>query len=141
MGSIPIDHPIGGQLRKVKVYIDLDGVLADFDTHLAHIAGTTPEVLLSQRQQSKEYDDYVWEVARNDADFYINLPLMNHNLWEAVKPYNPTVLTAVPKAKRNMPKAGPDKVAWVHKNLGNEVPVIICQRAEVKILSKRIHPY
>ena len=116
-----------------KIYVDLDGVLANFDSSLARIAGVSEDLLKTQRSSKLEYDDYVWELARQEADFYLNLEFMNQEIWDAVKDLNPTILTAVPKPHRNMSKAGPQKVAWVHKNLGPTVPVIVCQREQKQI--------
>jgi hypothetical protein len=110
----------------VKLYIDLDGVLADFDTGAQRVIGTT--------------DTYKWEWVHGttkfwgmlDAadEFFYNLPPMADAdfLWGAVKHLNPTILTALPK--RGAAAVDQQKRAWVAENLGIDVPVITCQTSE-----------
>lgn len=123
-------------MKKVRVYVDLDGVLADFDSHLAKLAGVTVDKLNLQRSSDKDFDDYVWEIVRKDPKFFENLDFINKGLWDFIKPFEPIVLTAIPKANRNIHHSGSGKVAWVHKTLGADVPVIVCLREQKQLFSR-----
>lgn len=72
-------------------------------------------------------DDVDWQKVRTITDFYLDIPPMEDMwiLWFAVKPLKPTVLTGVPKLLTE--EATANKVAWVRKHLGEDVPVICCQ--------------
>lgn|SRR3546814_14527 len=47
-------------------------------------------------------------------------------LWEAIKPYNPTILTGMPRGNW----AAAQKNAWCRAHLGSDVPVITCMSAK-----------
>lgn len=104
----------------MKLFVDLDGVLADFDTGYEQVFGYRPD---------KVKDDVDWQAVRRHQGFYENLPPMPDldALWASVAPLNPTVLTGVPKSVEEAPE---NKKAWVRKNLGSDVPVICCLSKE-----------
>lgn len=99
------------------LYVDLDGVLADFDRGVLELCGLPPRhVDLSIRQ--------MWRALAKAPDFFGSLELMPDamTLWERCLPLAPTILTGLPHGGW----AEPQKRAWCARVLGPEVPVITC---------------
>jgi hypothetical protein len=103
-----------------QLFIDLDGVLADFDTGYWQMTGVRPD---------KAADNVDWAVVRAIPNFYANLPLMPDMgvLWAYVERHKPIVLTGVP---RSVEEAADNKRAWVRKHLGQHVEVRCCRSSE-----------
>jgi hypothetical protein len=99
----------------VQLYVDMDGVLADFDQHYEDLFGVRPD---------KETDVVDWSLVRSTEDFYLNIPTMRDLpiLWAYIKKYDPIVLTGIPQS---VEEASDNKKAWVQRNLG-DVEVICC---------------
>lgn len=106
------------------LFIDLDGVLADFEAHHFAIFGTWPK--------RDSHADVNWAAVAAIPHFYRDIPPTADQpvLWRYVARVRPTVLTGTP---RSVPQAADDKRAWVHQHLGEAVPVICC-RARDKAL-------
>jgi len=104
----------------MQLFVDLDGVLADFDTGYEKVFGLRPD---------KKADNVDWDAVRYVPDFYLNLPPMPDMriLWRGVKHRNPIILTGVPSS---VPEAPANKRAWVAKNLGPDVEVRCCRSSE-----------
>jgi hypothetical protein len=101
----------------MTLFIDLDGVLANFDAGYAAINGAPP---------CKHLDDVDWEKIKAVPGFYANLPPMPdmEALWAYASTWSDVVvLTGVPKS---VPEAAADKRAWVTKHLGAHVKMIAC---------------
>lgn len=98
-----------------KLFLDLDGVLADFDAGVQAITGHSPEELRPQQMWPR--------LARADG-FYEHLSWMEDGpfLWARCRTLEPTVLTGLPRGTW----AEPQKRAWCARELGTEVPVITC---------------
>jgi hypothetical protein len=101
------------------LYVDMDGVLADFDRHHEAAFGLPA---------SKLTDDVDWAAVRGVKDFYLHIPPMPDmlELWDFIEPHKPIILTGVPKS---VPEAAENKRAWVVKNLGPQ-PMICCPSKE-----------
>lgn len=99
-----------------QLFLDLDGVMADFDTGYFNLTGIRP---------SKVSDDVDWNLIRATPNFYRDLPPMPDFwvLWEGVWACVPIVLTGVP---RSVPEAYDNKRAWVDRHLGRAVEMIGC---------------
>lgn len=112
--------------RKPKIYVDMDGVLADFDRHHHAVFGWRPE----RGVGNQTYRDVDWRAVRQRKNFYLDIPPMWDApvLWDYVKRYEPTILTGVPVS---VPESPDNKRAWVRlqKFLGRDVPVICCESA------------
>ena len=104
----------------MQLFVDMDGVLADFDTGYEQVFGFRP---------SKADDNVDWDAVRAVEGFYENLPPMSDlaELWYYVKPLSPIILTGVPS---DVPEAADNKRAWVIKNLGPDVEVRCCRSRE-----------
>src|SRR4051812_19642639 len=76
-----------------QLFLDCDGVLADFDTAAERIFG-----MPSRQAQEKLGPKQFWRRLRNHEDFYGSLPLLPdaRKLFEAVKHLNPIILTGCP---------------------------------------------
>lgn len=108
------------------IFLDLDGVLADFDSY-AHAYFGMPPRQAEQQIGSQQF----WQRLEAKGDFYRNLPLMADalQLYNGVKHLNPTILTGCPRGTW----AQGQKVAWAEQYFPG-VPVITCRSAE-----KRAH--
>jgi hypothetical protein len=104
----------------LKLFVDMDGVLADFDAHHEAIFGVRSDKLL---------DNVNWKAVRGVKDFYLNIPPMAdmHALWDFIREYNPIVLTGIPSS---VEEAADNKRAWIRKNLGGDVEVRCCLSKE-----------
>jgi len=93
----------------MHLFVETDGVLADFALHHQAVFGWRPE---------KE-DNVDWAAVREVEDFYLNIPPMAdlHLLWARIERYQPIVLTGVPK---EIAEAPANKRAWARKHLGTK---------------------
>ena len=96
-----------------QLFIDLDGVLVDFDGGVTRAAGRPPSELRPSE---------MWPVLARTPGFYARLDWLEggRDLWEAVRPFGPAVLTGLPMGKW----AEPQKREWCGRELGADVPVI-----------------
>jgi len=126
------DHPVwedmGNRLREKEedwrrtkdqeklIFCDLDGVLSDF------AAGA--ELVWSRLQTRPIRSNKKWQALANHPNFFGKLPWMidGKELWNAIGPKNPTILTGVPHGNW----AAPQKRHWVRNELGLGVPIITC---------------
>ena len=94
------------------LFVDLDGVLADFDAGYAALS-----------RGAREVD---WSLIKAAPGFWRDLPLMPDAmvLWEAVRDQHPTILTGLPD---DMQSAEEEKRAWVEEHLGPDIEVICCR--------------
>lgn len=89
----------------MRLYLDCDGVLADFDRAAAALLGMSP------RQFEERYGPaQFWKRIERQGDFYAALPLMPDAivLFEAVRHLDPIILTGLPQGAW----ATPQKVRW-----------------------------
>jgi 5'-nucleotidase len=98
-----------------RLYIDLDGVMADFDKYFFDEFGI---------KSSKLDDPTLWKFINGHGNFFLNLPLMEGALdfFRSVEHLNPTILTACPKS--NYTTAAVQKRQWVYNHLSKDITVI-----------------
>jgi hypothetical protein len=104
------------KMQNYKIFLDLDGTLADFDRKVKEVMGQYPWEVDRKR---------MWKtLSRPELDFYASLDFMpdGRDLWEFCKLYNPVVLTGIPMGKW----APGQKKRWVGENLGWDVECITC---------------
>lgn len=104
------------------IFLDCDGVLADFDTYAEAYFGMPP----------RQYETAVgsrrfWEELEAKGDFYRNLPLMPdaRDLVAGVTHLSPTILTGCPRGSW----AQGQKVEWAAEHFPG-VPIITCRSAQ-----------
>lgn len=116
------------------IWVDMDGVLADFDEGYRQRFG--------READGTEPDDIFWGRVRQEPDFFRNLPQMPgaRRLWELCAPFNGHVLTALAKS---IPACLPQKLAWLREFgvsrdrvvavLGRGNKVLYCQPGDLLI--------
>ena len=88
-----------------QLYLDCDGVLADFDTGATGVLGMHPRAF-EQRYGRRRF----WQELASAPDFYVGLPLMPDamELFDPVRTVNPIILTGLPLGNW----AADQKVRW-----------------------------
>lgn len=92
-----------------QLFLDCDGVLADFDALAAEILGMHP------RAYEERYgSDPFWNRLRQHGSFYRNLPLLAdaRELFAGVAHLKPVILTGCPRGGW----AEPQKMAWAKEH-------------------------
>ena len=100
------------------LFLDCDGVLADFDTGAQAILGA-PVAQFEARHGKGEF----WRRLARAKDFYATLPAMPDAriLFDAVQHLTPTILTGLPMGNW----AAPQKVRWAAEHFPG-TPIITC---------------
>jgi hypothetical protein len=107
-----------------QLFLDCDGVLADFDTAAREFLGMCPR----EHEHEHQHGSAVfWEALEDHGSFYRDLPLMPdaRELFDAVKHLNPIILTGCPKGDW----AQPQKTVWAHQHFPGTA-MIMCRSAE-----------
>ena len=98
-----------------KLYCDLDGVLTGFNERYFELFGKSPD---------EETNKVLFKnIGDNSKDFWFDMPWEKGGqiLWNFIKPYKPIILSS----PTYDPFCVPGKMDWVHKNLGEDVLVIL----------------
>jgi hypothetical protein len=98
-------------MSEQKIFCDLDGVLADFDTGMATRCKKSVKYIKSLPQKS------MWFLMNKYPDIFADLPLMPeaNYLWKTLLPYKPVILSGCPKSKISQES----KIKWCSANLGS----------------------
>jgi hypothetical protein len=112
--------------NRIQIYVDMDGVLADFDTGYRSMIGP---------MGGKEADDVDWEKVSNIPGFYASLPPMPDfdHLWYHVSQLDPIILTGIPTSVK---EALDNKRAWVAKHIGPQQRIIGCKSKDKSLHGK-----
>lgn len=97
---------------RLQVFLDLDGVFADFDARVKHLTGKHP----SQLDRA-----HLWKMVNSDKRFFAELELIEGcmALWEATKDLEPVFLTGAPSSRIFQQQ----KREWVSRIFGPEFVV------------------
>lgn len=113
----------------MKLFLDLDGVLVDFEKGVWH-AGHPSETRQPGREEiehfigSLELKELWRTVGRHGDGFWTVLEWMpgGRELWDFVKDRHPSILTGTSLD----PRCGPEKKVWCARELGEHINVITC---------------
>lgn len=107
--------------KNSMIFVDLDGVLADFDASAYKLFGKAPRDIEDEIGSQK-----FWEAIAGVYDFYLTMPKMADadELWQGVLQYDPhpIILTGVPNS---MPQVPNHKRTWCEQYFPG-VEVITC---------------
>jgi 5'(3')-deoxyribonucleotidase len=106
----------------MQLYLDCDGVLADFDHAATALLGMPP-----RRFEQKHGLPAFWSRLARHPDFYGSLPLMAgaRTLFDAVRHLDPIILTGVPRGDW----AAAQKVRWAAEHFPG-TRIITCLAAD-----------
>lgn len=99
------------------IFLDLDGVMADFERGY--------EIMYGHHPHSKQDRD-MWRTINSNPDHWDSLPIMPGamRLWAVIAQFKPTILTGCPSGGYKMAVEG--KRGWCAREFGPEVAVITC---------------
>ena len=99
--------------KEYKLFVDLDGVMADLDKHVKEITGKSFEEL---RASGTGFTKFVKDQRDQGQTVFDTLDKMPDadQLWNYIEQHNPTILTATGYPEE---KAKAEKIRWVYDNL------------------------
>lgn len=99
--------------NKFQIFMDMDGVLTDFEASFKNIAGNTTKSF------DKLGDNAFWDHVRlGGLKFWSEMPWIQNskNLWNFVKKFDTVILSA---PARTIPDSPKGKKIWIKRELGN----------------------
>lgn len=107
--------------NSLVLFVDLDGVLADFHSKALEVTGMDATIVDSNPATKKEFWRKIKQHLKSGEKFWeAMVPLRDaHVLWRFVSKYSPTILTSTGSEK----SAQVEKEVWVKHHIG-DVPVI-----------------
>jgi 5'(3')-deoxyribonucleotidase len=102
---------------KYTVYVDMDGVLANFNGYAKNKLGF--DIASGDKEIKKQFWKAVGKRVKECKKFYGDLDLLPDakELWEYVKQYNPIILSATGHIK----SAASEKREWLREHFGDDI--------------------
>ena len=106
-----------------RLFLDCDGVLADFDAYASGLLGMPPREF-EARHGARRF----WARIAGHEGFFEKLPLMPdaRELWDAVAHLRPVILTGLPRGGW----AAPQKVRWAARHFPGARVITTMARAK-----------
>ena len=104
--------------KQPRLFLDADGVLADFDRGARQLLGLKPKEFIAKHGRGT-----FWKRLAQAPNFYGDLPKMPDAdlLFDGVRNLEPTILTGLPLGRW----AAPQKIEWAAEHFPG-VPIITC---------------
>lgn len=95
-------------MKDIRIYLDLDGVMADFDTHFPSVFG------LDHKSMA---DDDMWATINAHPTYFRDMPICPgaNDFFQKIAWLDPIILTACPRT--NYQHVARQKRAWVREHL------------------------
>jgi hypothetical protein len=103
----------------LKLYVDMDGVLTDFDGSFRKATGRIPDEF-----EKKEGKEAFWDrVEKEGLEFWSEMPWTKDgkNLWKSLKPHKLVILSSPSRSKH----CREGKKSWVKRELGDVRLILI----------------
>lgn len=112
-----------------RLFLDADGVLADFDYGARRLLGSSPKEYIAKHGRGP-----FWKKLARAPNFFGTLPEMPDAriLFDAVKHLKPTILTGLPEGSWSAPQ----KIEWAAEHFPG-VPIVTCLARDKH---KHMHP-
>lgn len=113
------------------IWLDMDGVLADFDKSARRLFGMKPEDF-----ERLHGPDKFWDLIKSEPDFFLKLEPMPDmkELYNYTKKYNPPILTGIPKALEE--QYGNQKIEWSRKKFGEKQKIFLTRASKKHMFCK-----
>lgn len=107
-----------------NLYLDLDGVFADFDKKFFQLSGSWPHEVTKKD---------LWKIVNSVDDYFYSLELIPGSdlLWNYCKQFHPKFLTGLPSQQ-----SGKDqKIRWVAEKFGVDWETIVVPKRDKQLYS------